>query len=76
MRRKMDGWPKGETKKKGDKTERQTNDGLDPIRDGRAGRARVSGRASAREESHYPKAAAAALPQQKRKNRWKSRLYQ
>ena len=24
MRRKMDGWPKGETKKKGDKTERQT----------------------------------------------------
>ena len=24
MRRKMDGWPKGETKKKGDKTERPT----------------------------------------------------
>ena len=63
----MDG-QKNRNKEEEGRQDRETNDGLDPIREGgRAGRAKVSGRASAREESHYPKAAAAALLQ-KRKN--------
>ena len=56
MRRKMDGWTVGqnEIQRKGEtrQTDRETNDGLDPI----PGRIEVSGRA--REESHYPRAAA------------------
>ena len=57
MRRKMDGWPKRDTKYGRDKREtRRADGGTALIRFSARGRVR----AWARDESHYPKAAAAA----------------